>query len=283
MMEVREELRRLAASQSLREITRGTELDRKTVRRYVEAAAESGFVAGTSTLSEELVGEVTRRVQGHALPPPSDERFALDAQRARITAWLEGGLRLTKVQFLLERDGVTSSYATLRRIAKDELGWGKRIASIRLDDPAPGEETQIDFGCMGAMLDPESRRERKLWVLVVHLSHSRYSFVYPTFTQDLTRVCTGLDAAWRFFGAVPQRLVPDIIKTVVVRANATNPRLNDPFKDYGEARGLFVDLARVRRPQDKARVENHVAFVRESWFQGEKFTDLADARRSAEQ
>jgi len=117
----------------------------------------------------------------------------------------------------------------------------------------------------------------------VHLSHSRYSFVYPTFTQDLTRVCTGLDAAWRFFGAVPQRLVPDIIKTVVVRANATNPRLNDPFKDYGEARGLFVDLARVRRPQDKARVENHVAFVRESWFQGEKFTDLADARRSAEQ
>jgi hypothetical protein len=45
---------------------------------------------------------------------------------------------------------------------------------------------------------------------------------------------------------------------------------------------LFVDLARVRRPQDKARVENNVAFVREGWFQGENFAELVDARKSAE-
>ena len=90
---------------------------------------------------------------------------------------------------------MTSSYATLRRFAQDELGWGKRVASVRLDDCAPGEEAQIDFGCMGTMLDRESGKQRKLWVLVVHLTHSRYSFVYPTFTQDLAVVCAGLDAA----------------------------------------------------------------------------------------
>ena len=49
-----------------------------------------------------------------------------------------------------------------------------------------------------------------------------------------------------------------------------------------QARGLFVDPARVRSPKDKPRVENQVAFVRESWFDGETFTDLDDARRSAE-
>jgi transposase len=282
MMEVREVLRRLAAAQSLREIARATGLDRKTVRRYVEAASESGFVAGENAVSEAVVAEVARRVQERAEPLPSDERVALEEQRARIAAWLGDGLRLTKVQVLLERDGITSSYATLRRFAMDELGWGKRTASVRLDDPEPGEEAQVDFGCMGSMLDRQSGRERKLWVLVVHLSHSRYSFVYPTFTQDLPTVCAGLDAAWQFFGGVPKRIVPDNMKTIVVRAHATNPGLNDAFKDYAEARGVFVDLARVRRPQDKARVENHVAFVRESWFQGEKFTDVADARRSAE-
>lgn len=40
--------------------------------------------------------------------------------------------------------------------------------------------------------------------------------MYPTFTQDLDAVCAGLDAAWRFFDGVPQRIVPDNMKTVVV-------------------------------------------------------------------
>lgn len=281
MMEVREVLRRLSAGQALREIARSSGLDRKTVRRYAEAASVSGFKA-SSELSDALVAEVVRRVQDRPAPAPSDERLALDSARSRIEKWLADGLRLTKVQVLLERDGVSSSYATLRRFAQDELGWGKRVSSVRLDDSPPGEEAQIDFGCMGTMVDRESGKPRKLWVLVVHLTHSRYSFVYPTFTQDLAVVCAGLDAAWRFFGGVPQRLVPDNMKTIVDSAHATNPRLNDAFKDYAEARSLFVDLARVRRPQDKARVENHVAFVRESWFQGEHFADIQDARTSAE-
>jgi transposase len=282
MMEVREVLRRLSSGHALREIARETGLDRKTVRRYAEAATASGFSVVDSALTETLVAEVARRVQDRPLPPPSEERALLGQHRERIATWLSDGLRLTKVHVLLERDGVSTSYATLRRYAQDELGWGKRAASVRLDDPEPGEEAQIDFGCMGMMHDRESGRDRKLWVLVVHLSHSRYSFVYPTFTQDLDAVCAGLDAAWTFFGGVPQRIVPDNMRTIVIAAHATNPRLNDAFRDYAEARGLFVDLARVRRPQDKARVENHVAFVRESWFQGERFFDLAAARRDAE-
>ena len=45
-----------------------------------------------------------------------------------------------------------------------------------------------------------------------------------------------------------------------------------------KTRGIFVDPARVRRPKDKARVENQVPYVRESWFDGETFADLDDAR-----
>jgi hypothetical protein len=52
---------------------------------------------------------------------------------------------------------------------------------------------------------------------------------------------------------------------MITTADATSPRVNDAFADYAQARGLFVDAARVRRPQDKPRVENQVAFVRKSW------------------
>jgi transposase len=280
MMEVKEVLRRLQAGQGLREIARETGLDRKTVRRYAEAVGDGDIAA--RELTDDVVGEVMRRVQARSLPQPSEQRVAISVHRAQVEQWLGAGLKLSKVMVLLERQGVGASYATLRRFVIDEFGWGLRQPSVRLEDPAPGDEAQIDFGCMGLMRDPESGRVRKLWALVVCLSHSRYSFVFPTFTQDVSAVCAGLDAAWKFFGGVPRRVVPDNMKTVVVRAHATAPRLHDAFSEYAQSRGFFVDLARVRSPQDKARVENHVAYVRESWFQGEQFTGLDDARRSAE-
>jgi hypothetical protein len=136
---------------------------------------------------------------------------------------------------------------------------------------------------MGLMHDAHSERERALWVLIVTLVNSRYQFVYPTFEQTLRVVCDGLDAAWRFFDGTAKRIVPDNMKAIVVTPHPTHPRLNDAFLDYANARGLFVDLARVRHPKDKPPVENQVSYVRESWFQGEKFLSLDDARRHAEQ
>jgi transposase len=282
MMEVRDVLRRILAKQGLRDIARQTGLDRKTVRRYAEAAKNAELSAETLH-DDALVGAIIASVQERELPPLSEQRAQLLAQRARIEAWLGGRppLKLTKVHVLLTRDGMSASYATLRRFAIDELGWGKRAPTVRVDDCGPGEEAQIDFGCMGVMRDAATGRERKLWALIVTLAHSRYQFVYPTFEQTLNAVCEGLDAAWRFFDGVPQRIVPDNMKAIVTKAHPTNPRLNDAFLDYAEARGMFVDLARVRKPKDKPRVENQVPYVRESWFQGESFLSLDDARRHA--
>jgi transposase len=279
MMEVREVLRRVGAGQKQRRVARDTGVARNTVARYVEAAVTLGFSEGEP--SEQLVAEVARLVQSRPSPEPSEQRVELAVHREQVKAWLDDGLKLTKVHMLLERQGISASYATLRRFVMDEFGWGMRAPTIRIDDPAPGDEAQVDFGLMGRMHDPETGRTRNLWALIVTLSHSRYAFVYPTFSQELAEVCAGLDAAWMFFGGVPRRIVPDNMKTVVVGAHATSPRLNDAFTDYAQARSIFVDPARVRSPKDKPRVENQVSYVRESWFEGEHFTSIDEARRSA--
>ncbi len=134
----------------------------------------------------------------------------------------------------------------------------------------------------GVIVDDETGRRRKLWVLVVTLVHSRYQFVWPTFRQTTEAVCEALDRAWMFFGGVIQTLVPDNTKAMILDADALSPTLVPAFLDYAQARGIFVDPARVRSPKDKPRVENQVAFVRESWFDGETFSSLAQARESAE-
>jgi Integrase core domain len=135
---------------------------------------------------------------------------------------------------------------------------------------------------MGLIVDAETGRRRTLWALIVTLAFSRYQFVWPTFRQTTEAVCEALDRAWMFFGAIVATLVPDNMKAMVQDPDALSATLVPAFLDYVQARDIFVDPARVRSPKDKPRVENQVPFVRESWFDGETFTGIDDARQSAE-
>jgi transposase len=282
MQDVRELLRRHETGQSARRIAREMGLDRKTVGRYLEAAQK--LKTATATVTDEVAGQVGRRVQARPAPAPSEAWRALEARRTQISEWLGGErpLRLVRIHELLARDGLTVGYTTLRRFASRELEWRKQTPTVRLDDPPPGQEAQVDFGLMGMVTDSEGK-QRRLWALIVTLSTSRYMYVHPTHTQTVADVCAGLDAAWRFFGGVPKHVILDNATAMVVRASATAPGLNRAFRDYTEARSVFADTARVRHPKDKARVENQVPYVRERWFAGESFgSDLGAIRRHAE-
>jgi transposase len=282
MQEIKEVLRRAQAGHSARQIARQMKLDRKTVGRYLKQAAIEGMEPQTP-VTEEVARAVGTQVQARPLPPPSAQWIALTQWQPQIAAWLETEepLRLVRVHELLGREGVQVGYTTLRRFAKRELGWHKRTPTVRLDDPPAGMEAQVDFGLMGRIVDAEGK-PRRLWALVVTLSFSRYTFVWPTFTQTVEDVCDGLEAAWRFFGGIPKHAVIDNATSMIVRASKTDPTLNPAFRDYTEARGLFVDAARVKHPKDKARVENQMPYVRERWFAGESFSsDLGEIRMHA--
>jgi transposase len=281
MIDVREVLRRWQAGQSARGIARESGTDRKTVVRYVGAAEACGLDK-ESELTDGVVAEVAQRVQARPIAPPSDARKTLEGHRERIKAWLEGErpLRLVRIHELLARDGVDVGYTTLRRFAHDELGWRERPVTVRLDDPPPGDEAQVDFGLMGHIVVDGARR--RLWAFIVTLSCSRYQFVWPCFTQTVEDVCAGLDAAWAFFGGIVRRVVLDNATSMVVRADAQSPKLQRAFAEYVQLRGIFADPARVRHPRDKARVENQVPYVRERWFEGETFSgDLTVVRAHA--
>lgn len=276
-------LRRSQAGQSARQIARETGLDRKTVGRYLAETRGKGLLLAAE-VSEHVARAVGMAVQARPPLPPSAPWQMLDAHRERLQAWLcgEPPLRLVRVHELLAREGVDVTYSTLRRYVQRELSWRKKLPTVRLDDPPPGLEAQIDFGLMGMVADADGKAGR-LYVLLVTLSWSRHMFVWPTFKQTTEEVCAGLDAAWRFFGGVPKHVVLDNATAMVVHASRADPSLNRGFAEYAEARGFFADTARVRHPKDKARVENQVPYVRERWFAGESFpADLTAIRKHAE-
>jgi len=290
MLDVIEVLRRWQAGQSARAIARAGVGDRKTAGRYIEAAKAAG-VGLQDELNEDVVRRVLLAVQERPQPELSAQWTALLAQHARIERWLsppaaapgepkQRALTLVRIHELLEREGVIVGYTTLRRFAHAELGFGKPRSTVRIADCAPGEEAQLDFGFMGYVEVDGVRR--KLHALVVTLVMSRYMFVFPTLSQTVEDVCAGLDAAWWFFDGIVGCLVPDNASSMIVRASPTSPVLGRSFAEYVQARGVLCDPARVEHPQDKGRVENQVAYVRERWFDGETFVGgLAEIRAHA--
>ena len=284
MQDVREVLRRRQAGQSARRIARETGLDRKTVGRYLEQAAEGG-VAAEAVVTDEVAGAVGRAGAGAAAAARRRKRGWRSAvAAAQIEAWLDGDAAVAAGS-RARAAGARGRHRRLHdaaSIREPRARLAEAAPTVRLDDPPAGQEAQIDFGLMGTVTDADGK-PRRLWALIVTLSSSRYMHVWPTFTQTVEDVCAGLDAAWRFFGGVPKHVILDNASSMVIRASKTDPTLNRAFRDYTEARKLFADTARVRTPKDKARVENQVPYVRERCFAGEVFTaDLGAIRRHAE-
>lgn len=283
---VREIVRLWLAGHGYRSIARLAMVDRKSVRRYVEAAITAGLDRGRG--EEQLTEEVLAAVVAAIPPgrPPGDRGRSwqvLLTHKAFITERVDKGLTVVRIQQDLARHkGVEVPSRTLYRFCAAECGTAARQTTVRLDDPDPGQELQVDFGRMGLLYDPEAGRKRVCHALVFTAAFSRHMFVWPTFSQALPAVIEGFEAAWAFFGGVFKVVIPDNLKAVVDRSDPVAPRLNEAFVEYAQTRGFLIDAARARHPKDKARVERAIGYVRKSFFAGEQFRDLADARRRAE-
>lgn len=282
--EVKEVLRAWLAGAGKRPAARRAGVNVKTAARYIAAAREAGLArdGDESQLTDELIGQVVVAVRPARPAGHGASWEALAGREEQVTGWVKDGLTLVKIGELLERSGTAVPYRTLARFAAEECGYSsspRQRVTVPVADGKPGEEVQVDFGYLGMISDGE--RRRKLHALVFTAVVSRYCFVFLTFSQTTAAVIAGCEDAWGFFGGMFKVLVPDNLTPVVSKADRLEPGWNREWLEYMQARGLSCDPARVASPQDKGRVEAGVKFVQRSFFAGEEFADLADARHRA--
>jgi transposase len=281
VIEVREVLRAWLGGAGLRTAGERAGVDRKTARRYVEAAQAAGLRrdGNADQLSDELIGAVVAVVRPARASGHGAAWEELRPWTEQIAAWVKADLQLTNIHGKLTRRGVVVPYRTLHRYASEHCEFGRHRPTLRVADGTPGVECQLYFGRLGLMPDTETGRRRAVHGLIFTAVYSRHLFVWLTFTQTLAAVIEGCEQAWVFFGGIFPVLIPDNLSPVVAKADAVNPTFTVGWLDYAQARGFGTDPARVRSPRDKPRVERSVQFIRESFFRGEEFVDLANAQR----
>jgi len=143
---------------------------------------------------------------------------------------------------------------------------------------APGEKLFVDFaGDKLSYVDKNTGEIIECQVFVACLPYSDYSFAMAVPSQSIEDFLYALACALAFFGGVPQVLVTDNLKSAIVKANRYDPDVNRALEDFANHYGLTVIPTRVRKPRDKALVENQVKLIYARVYarlRNEQFLDL---------
>ena len=221
---------------------------------------------------QELLGKVKAVLERSALVRQSPAQEILRPYHDEIEKHLSEKDMTAKqvMRLLVKRHDLKVSYTSVLRYVGDQFNVGKPEATVHLET-GPGDEAQVDFGYVGRMRDPESRKDRKTWCFIMTLSYSRHRFVRFVFRQDSPAWIDCHMRAFEFFHGVVKWVVLDNLKSGVVKPDLYDPRIHHAYADIERHYGFAADPAGVRRPKHKGKVERSVPVVRKHLLAGREF------------
>ena len=113
-----------------------------------------------------------------------------------------------------------------------------------------------------ALTDPVTGAMTRVYLFVGTLPFSRYSFVEPTLDMRQDTWLRANAAMFDWFGGSVPRIVPDNLKTGVIKHPAEGEVvLNDAYRELAAHYSAAVLPGRIAKPKDKASVEGTVGNV----------------------
>ncbi len=150
---------------------------------------------------------------------------------------------------------------------------------IRFETP-PGRQAQCDWAELGTHLVSGELTRLYLFVMVLGFSRALYAEVVTG-----TELDTFLELhmhAFRNFGGMPEEILYDNQKVVVLSRGAGGPIFHPALLAFAGQFGFKPRLCRPYRAKTKGKVERSIGYVRDRFFCGRTFTDLADLNHQLE-
>lgn len=286
MRDVAEILDHWQHGRSIQAISASLGLDRKTVRKYVGLAEQAGFSQGQRPSGGWGAWLDQRHPELNARGRIRPTVEQLDPLREEIHQALAAGVTPTTAWRRLHQAKRTAvSLATFRRyVARTFPAAGARPQIVvRRPELPPGDEAEADYGFLGMWLDPLSGAKRAVHVFDLVLPMSHHQFACPVLRMDQQTWNDCHVAAFRFFGGVPHRIVPDNLKTGVLKPDLYDPAFNRAYEELAHHYGFIIDPARVRKPTDKPAVERQIQFIRGDFWRGRTFSNFTEMTVALEQ
>ena len=144
--------------------------------------------------------------------------------------------------------------------------WRAKVDVVMRQTHRAGEKTFTDFSGDGLPItDPTSGDIREAPLFVAALGASSYTYAEAFEDQQLRSWIDGHMHTFEYFQGVTEIIVPDNTRTAVTHPCHYEPDLNRTFQEMADHYDTVIIPARVRKPRDKAKVENAV-LVAQRWI-----------------
>ena len=256
MVKFREILRLHELGYNQSEIARSCLVARATVQDYIRRAEAKGL--SYDQLKQLSDGEARlllgkgKPKQGKAVESFNFERVHRELQAKGVTLallWQEG----------LDRKEWECSYGNFCRRYNQ---WKRRHNLSMRQVYKGGDKLLVDYcGQTVEVVDPKTGEITQAQIFVACLGASNYTFAEATPSQKLEEWIGSHNRALSFFGGVPERIVPDNLKSGVTSPCRYEPGINRTYQEWAEHYRVAVIPTRPVKPRDKAKVEKAVQEV----------------------
>lgn len=207
------------------------------------------------TLSDTELKELLKQSPDRVISSKSDDlkakfpHYAKELKRTGVT------LRLLWEEYLAE----TPEGLRYTQFCYHFKQWkSDQKVSLHMDYKA-GDKMMVDYaGEKMHIVSKETGKKIPVEVFVAILPASQLTYVEAVMSQNQESFMRSNERAIRYFGGVTSAIVPDNLKSGVLKADLYEPVLNPLFADFAEYYRTAVVPARARKPKDKSPVEGMV-------------------------
>jgi transposase len=251
-----------------------------TIRELAHQGYSIHAIAQQTGLARNTVRKYLRGAPMAAQRPKRPSK--LDPFKDQIHRWVEQDHLLNCVTMLqrLRPLGYTGGITILKDFVQALRPPKAGHYPVRRYETQPGEQMQIDWG---EFLYEEAGRRHKVYGFIAILSYSRMRFVCFIKRCDTTALIGCMMIACEYFGGLPQAILADRMKSVLLAMDGHTPQWNQHFADFLAAVGVVPRVCRAYTPQTKGKVERSIGIIKQSFWPGIQFTDIFDLNAQARQ
>lgn len=217
----------------------------------------------------KTVSKVIREYETKNKERPSiiTKKSIVEPYKEEIIQYLERGLSGVRIHEELIPQGLTAKYRTLSEYIFKLKSRQKICVRFHTE---PGNEAQVDFGYAGLQPHPGGNR-KKGWIFCMRLSYSRFDYYEVVFDQKVQTFIECHINAFKYYQGVPKTVKIDNLKAAILEAHFYDPMYQELYKQFSEFYGFNPIPCRVRKPQEKGKVESGIKYVKNNFFAGRKF------------
>lgn len=256
MDQVRLILETYQRTNSIKSTARQLGISKNTVRSYLKKLKGG----------KEQIKEVLDLEEGDAIELMYSQEGKVSVDRtailySKMAYWIKELRRVGVTKYLLWQEyrlDYPSGYGYSQFCEHLKRELGRRDLTMSLDH-TPGETMQADFaGSKLHWVDERTGEVHACEVLVAVMPHSQYTFAIAVPSQKTPDFIHGLNMIFLFFGRLPKVILSDNFKSYVIKADKYDPEFNELCVQLAAYYHIDLSSTRVRKPKDKASVENMV-------------------------